>query len=296
MHPTPEATKPTRMVTNGRRAAIERIGMPRRDFGDLYHALLDGSWRRLAFCTLALYLGVNAVFAALYVAGGDVLENARAGSFEDAFFFSVQTMATIGYGKMAPRGMYANAIVALEALVGLLGFAMVTGIVFAKFARPTARVLWSKVAVVAPRDGVPSLMFRMANARKNQIVEAQLRLVLARSEKTLEGERVRRFYDLELSRSQTAIFALSWTAIHPITPKSPLHGETAASLAENRVEIIASLVGIDETFAQTVHARHSYLPDEIAFGARFVDVISDTPDGTRRIDYTQFHEIVPPAA
>src|SRR5262249_23589165 len=161
-----------------------------------------------------------------YLLLGHAIANARPGSFSDAFFFSVQTMATIGYGQMAPATFAAHVLVSVEAFVGLVGFAMVTGITFSKFSRPTARILFSNVAVVTQRDGVPCLMFRMANERGTSIVEAQAHVVLTRSETTLEGEKVRRFYDLKLLRQQNILFALSWTALHPITQESPFSGET----------------------------------------------------------------------
>jgi inward rectifier potassium channel len=164
---------------------------------------------------------------------------------------------------------------------------------FAKFSKPTARVLWSRVAVISEREGVPSLMVRMANERGNQIVEAQLRVVLARNEVTKEGERVRRFYDLPLVRDRTAIFALTWTAVHPITPQSPLAGMTPEALREAQAEIICSLMGIDETFSQTVHTRHSYVADELSWNSRFVDILTLNQEGKRTVDYTRFHDVQP---
>jgi inward rectifier potassium channel len=168
---------------------------------------------------------------------------------------------------------------------------MVTGLVFAKFSRPTARVLFSRRAVIAPHERVPSLMFRMANERNNTIVEAQIHVVLVRNETTAEGELMRRFHDLEMSRRQTALFVLSWTAIHPITPTSPLHGATPESLAAAEAEIVVSLLGLDEQFSQTVHARHRYAAADIVWNARLVDVLFR--DGRREIDYEHFHDVVP---
>ena len=272
---------------------IERVGIRRALTRDLYHLLLATTWPRLLALLLTLYLAGNCVFALGYLAGRDAIDNARPGSFSDAFFFSVQTMATIGYGKLAPRSLFAHALVTLETFVGLLGVAMTTGLIFAKFSRPTARVLFSRVAVVRPWNGIPSLMFRMANQRTNQIVEAELHVVMARDETTAEGESIRRFHDLELTRRQNAIFALSWTAVHTITERSPLYGASPESLAAAGAEIVVSLIGTDETFSQTVHARYSYVADEIVWNARFVDIISQLPDGRRRIDYTRFHTVIP---
>ena len=266
--------------------------------GDLYHLLLTSSWPRLMTLLAAAYVAMNALFAVGYVLEPDALENARPGSFADAFFFSVQTMATIGYGRMVPRTTLANVLVTLETMTGLLGLAMVTGLVFVKFSRPTARVLFSRVAVVGRRDGAPAFMFRMANERDNNIVEAQVHVALARQEITVEGESARRFYDLELVRRLNPIFPNTWTVVHPITESSPLRDATPASLDADEARIVVSVVGLDESYSQTVHARHTYVPANIVWNARFVDVVSREPDGAVRIDYSRFHDVVPmePAA
>lgn len=221
------------------------------------------------------------------------MENARPGSFLDAFFFSVQTMASIGYGVMHPRTTYAHTVVTIESFIGLLGLAITTGLVFARFSRPTARVLFSQVAVIIPHNGVPTLMFRAANKRGNQILEAQLQVSLLRDEISLEGEFMRRFYDLKLLRSRTSAFALSWTVMHPIDETSPLLGATTESLVEEETTITVSLTGLDETVSQTIHARHTYTAQDILWNMRFVDIVSWTPDGERYIDYTHFHDVEP---
>ncbi len=269
-----------------------QTGIIRRSIGDLYHFLSNCSWVYLLIIAMMAFVVANVVFAFAYLAGKDSIKNAHPGSFTDAFFFSVQTMMTIGYGTMAPQTLYANILVTFEAFTGLFGFALMTGLFFAKFSRPTARVLFSRVAVISVRDLVPSFMFRLANERGNRIVEAQLHAVLVRNETTAEGEFVRRFHDLELARSQNAIFFLSWTAIHPITEKSPLYGATAASLKAQEAEIVISMVGLDETFSQTVHARHAYPADKIVWNAHFADILRRLPDGRWMIDYTHFHDIV----
>ncbi len=272
-------------------SSLTLIGLDERRFADLYHYLLTAPWPLLLLIVIGAFATVNAIFAGAYMLDGGI-ENARRGSFADAFFFSVQTMATIGYGKMAPATLFANALTTIEAVTGLVGLAMVTGLVFAKFSRPTARVRFSRVAVISRRDGVPSLMFRMANVRGNRIMEATIHVVFARQEKTLEGEEVRRFYDLELSRYRNAIFVNSWTAIHPIVEGSPLYRESAQSLAEQDAEIIVSLVGLDETFSQTIHTRHSYGPEDLRWGARLADILHRAP-GASVIDYSSFDETVP---
>jgi inward rectifier potassium channel len=271
-----------------------KLGAAKRPLQDAYHFLLTSSWWVLFAMILAAYLGANAIFAVLYLVGGGV-EHAEPGSFRDAYFFSVQTMATIGYGKMAPVSTFANFLVALEALFGLVTFALATGLMFAKFSQPRARVLFSRFAVVSARDGVKSLMVRLANERTTGLVEAQLRLVLVRDETTQEGEPVRRFHTLSLARSSSAVFALSWTAIHPIDPASPMHGETPESLRNSRADIVASLIGIEEASGQTVHARHAWKGEDIRYDHRFGDILVLLPDGRRALDYTRFHEVEPVA-
>jgi inward rectifier potassium channel len=243
---------------------------------------------------VVIYLVLNSIFACLYLLDPHGLENAKPGAFLDDFFFSVQTMATIGYGKMTPLSVYTNALVTIEALVGMLSMAMATGLMFAKFSRPTARVVFSKNLLLTQRDGGPALVLRMANQRANQIVEATLRLIVLRDEITAEGERVRRINDLVLKRSTSAVFALSWTAYHPITPDSPLFGMTEEDVLKSGLNIMASLIGIDETFSQTVHARHTWFADEIVFGGTFKDVLQPGPDGKVILDYQHFHTVLPP--
>jgi inward rectifier potassium channel len=202
-------------------------------------------------------------------------------------------MATIGYGKMSPDSLLANIMVCVQALIGLIGLAMVTGLVFAKFSRPSARVRFSRVAIISNRDGIPSLQFRMANMRANRIVDVSARVVFARQEKTLEGEEMRRFYDLKLQRDRNALFIYSWTAIHPIAEDSPLNGVNKEAMEAASAEIIVSVIGLDETFAQTIHARYSYRARDILWGQRFVDILERGPSGTLSIDYTHFDDVIP---
>lgn len=280
-------------IVSNRRFDIVRKGLSHSKWRDPYHLLLTLNWTQFIGLTIVSYLVLNTLFALLYLAGGDCIKNARPGSFADAFFFSVQTMATIGYGAMYPQTDYANVLVSIEAFAGLLGVAMGTGLMFARFSRPTARVLFSRVAVIAPLNGVPTLIFRTANERRNQILEAQLGVSLLRDEITLEGEPMRRFYDLKLVRNQTRNFSLTWTVMHQIDESSPLYGMTPESLAQSQTDIVITLIGFDETVSQTVHARHYYITEEILFDRRFVDIFSIKQDGRRMIDYSRFHDVVP---
>jgi inward rectifier potassium channel len=273
---------------------IRRVGLARETWGDLYHFLIDKSWGRLLGLIAGVYIVANFAFAGLYLLGGNVISGAREGSFADAFFFSVQTLATIGYGTMSPATTYAHLLVTAEAFAGTLFAAVVTGLVFSKFSRPTSRVMWSDKAIITVRDGIPSLIIRVANVRANQIVEAQVRVALARNEKTKEGEPVRRFYDLSLVRDRNVMFVLSWTIIHPITETSPLYGMDSAALEAVGAQLILSLIGIDETFAQQVNARHAYDWRDIVWNHRFVDILREE-NGERIIDYSHFHDVEPDA-
>jgi len=270
------------------------VGLRRAPVADLYHSLITWSWTRLFATMGASYVLVIALFALVYLALGEgAIEHARLESFEDAFFFSFQTMATIGYGHLVPHGTAANLISVVQVMIGLAGTAVSTGLVFAKFARPTARVLFSRVAVLTAFDGQPALLFRVANERANQIVEAQLNVALLLDEETAEGEHVRRSYDLALRRDRSLLFSLTWLAVHPIGPGSPLHGLTPERLRAATATLIVSLTGLDEHLGQLVHARHVYAADELRFGHRFVDVIEVLPDGSRLIDYRRFHDVIP---
>lgn len=260
---------------------------------DPYHLMLTIPWTGfLAIITLA-YLATNALFALLYSLGGDCIANARPGSFLDKFFFSVHTLATIGYGDMYPKNAYANGIVTVEALVGIIGVAVLTGLAFARFSRPTARVLFSRVAIIAPYDGLPTLKFRAANRRRNQILEAQMRVYLMRDEINADGQFIRRIHDLQLHRTQTPSFALTWLALHTINESSALYGMTSEDLVQTNSAIAVTLSGIDETVTQVVNARHLYSANEVVWNSRFVDVIYHTSDGHRYIDYKYFHDVEP---
>lgn len=294
--------KPWRLLERDGTFNVARVcrGFPLLRATDLYHSLLRASWRRILAAIAALYMLVNALFATAYVSCGEgALEGTRrhdlAGRFVEAFFFSVQTFSTIGYGRIAPDGLAANVIVTVEALTGLLGLALATGLLFARFSRPTARVLFSNVAIIASHDGEPSFLFRMANERRNQIVDATVSVSLSRNEMTAEGQGFRNFYDLSLERRRSPFFALSWTVVHPIDAKSPLAGATRESLREAEAEILVSLIGTDDTFAQTVHARFSYIADDILWGGTFTDMLSRTVGGLIEMNTDRIHDVIGPA-
>lgn len=273
--------------------AIVDRGRKTTPFEDSYHQVLTAPWWRFFLGVVGVFLAANAAFALFYLAAPGSVQGARDGSFEDAFFFSVQTMATIGYGTMAPATLYAHVLVTIEALTGVLGMALVTGLTFAKFSRPTARVLFSRWIVVGKRDGRDVMMFRMGNWRRNMILEANLRVILLVEEVTAEGHTMRRPLDLALVTKNTAMFSMTWTAMHVIDETSPFHGAGALEkLRAQKGEIFLVLNGLDETFAQPVYARQNFQLEDIVWGAHFADVLTVEPDGTRVIDYGRFHDVV----
>jgi inward rectifier potassium channel len=284
--------QPLRTFPVGREPSLVRRVNERGPRGlDSYLHLLTMPWSAFFAVLAAVFLAFNLAFALLFLAERSGIANARPGSFADAFFFSVQTMATIGYGQMYPQTLYANLLVTLEVLLGMTILALATGLIFARFSRPTARIVFSRVAVVAPHNGVPTLMFRAGNQRHNRILEAQVTVAMLREEVTTEGERVRRFHDLRLSRAKTPMFALTWTIMHAIDENSPLYGATAERLKTEQAEIVVMLIGLDETFVQTIHARHSYAAEEILWNRRFTDILARLDDGTRVVDFQRFHDV-----
>ena len=271
---------------------VKVIGAQHLYFRDAYHAFLRITWRAALALIVAFYLGLNALFALAYMASDGVV-NAAHGSFSDAYFFSIQTMGTIGYGAMYPKGPIANGLVILESVSGLLITAVVTGLVFAKFSHPTARLVFCQTAVISPMEGVPTLMFRVGNQRSNQIIDTHIRVVLMRTELTKEGTTFYRMHDLVLTRERSPALTRSVTVMHPITPKSPLYGQSPESIRKAEVEISISVMGLDDTSYQPVHAQCTYGDASIAWGARLADILSEDAAGTVTLDLRKFHDIVP---
>lgn len=273
---------------------ITRIGLQRSVWNDLFHTLLTLHRRGFTLLLFGSYFVVNLCFAVLYLLGGDCIQGARPGSLLDAFEFSVQTFATIGYGVLSPSTTYAHMLVAMEALTGILYSALATGLLFARFSRPTARVMFSQYATVGLYHGAPTLTYRVANGRFNQIVEANVHIRLSRMDTSPEGLVARRLYDLKLVRDTNPIFALSWSIFHVIDPESPLFGQTPESLEAAQAMLIIGLTGTDETVAATVHARKNLLWDQVLWNHRYVDILQgNAASGTMTVDYTKFHATVP---
>ncbi|RZF27596.1 Inward rectifier potassium channel [Paraburkholderia sp. UYCP14C] len=267
-------------------------GMPTPIWQDLYHRALGVRWPVFFVSLGLLFLLLNTVFAALYMLGDAPIANQFPKGFGGAFFFSVETLATVGYGDMHPQTVYAHWIATLEIFVGMSSIALATGLIFARFSRPHAKIMFARYAVIRPIDGRMTLMVRSANARQNVIAEARARLRIMRQETSVEGYTLRKLYDLALVRDQHPVFKLGWTLMHIIDEASPLFGEDAESLKGRDVSLLLTLEGIDESTSQTMQARHMWNCEQIVWQHRFVDIMSER-DGVSHIDYAHFDEIVP---
>jgi inward rectifier potassium channel len=264
----------------------------------LYHWLLTMTWWKFLSVVTLSYITINVIFATAYMmCGPDALENsvnANLGNgFRRAFFFSVETFATIGYGNIAPVGLAPNILMMLESLFGLMTFALATGLLFARFSRPTAQIIFSKSAIMAPYRDITAFEFRITNARRNQIIELGAEVLFARFEED-GGRSVRRFYPLALERERVTFFPLSWTIVHPVNETSPIYGLTPEDMLRSNGEFLILLTGIDETFSQTVHARSSYQATEVVWNAKFGDVFNRRADAeTLTIDVRRLDIIEP---
>ncbi|MCA9735736.1 MAG: potassium transporter [Deferribacteres bacterium] len=268
---------------------VTRTGLPFAKFLNTYHTLIAMHWGIFHITLIVAYLGINLLFAALYMlAGHEALSGIHSvslpGRFLEIFFFSVQTFTTVGYGHITPVTTLANLIATAESFAGLLGFALATGLLFARFSRPTAEILFSENALVSPYKGITGLMFRISNARRNQLVDLSVRLILSRFEVDAHGNRKRQFHNLELERDQVAFFPLTWTIVHPINETSPLQGLNATDVAESEAEVLILLSAFDETFSTTVHTRSSYQWDEIVWGKKFVNLFELGKNGEMSVD------------
>ncbi len=268
------------------------VGARAHPLRDAYHGILRLGWGPLLLGIAATVLLLNVVFALLYLACGGVA-GVAAGSFKDAFFFSVQTFGTIGYGAMYPVTGMANTVMTIESVVGLIATALVTGIVFARFSQSTGQLVFSDKAVISPMNGVPTLAFRVGNDRASTVFEARVRASIIVTEKTSEGMTFYRLRDLVLSRDNSMALARSWTVMHPIDEKSPLYGATPESCVKDEVELTVTVVGTDDTSLQPVHGRARYLTSDIIWGARLADVLTELPNGKIQLDVGNFDTIVP---
>jgi len=248
---------------------VFKSGLDWRD-SNLYLYLIEAPWPRFFLIILAGFLLLNAGFAALYLASGAELVSTDTGlnRYSNAFFFSVHTLTTVGYGDIYPRGFWPNFLSAIEAMIGLLAFALATGLLFGRFSKPSARLKFTDNMVIAPYKGITSLQFRLANKRKNVLMELEAR-ILFMTVRRGDGPPTCDYADLELERRNIYFLPLSWTVVHPIDANSPLFGLTAEDLAKKEAEFLILVRAFDDTFSQTVHARFSYRHDEIVWNAKF---------------------------
>ena len=258
---------------------------------DPYHMVLNLSWPRFFAGLVLVFILVNLLFGAAYWLLPGSVVNARESNFSDYFFFSIETLATVGYGNMSPASLMGHAVASIEILTGMVGVAITTGLVFVRFSKPTARILFSDHAIIRDFDGARFLMLRMANERYNRIVEASATLSFIRFEINQQGESFVKIHDLNLVRQRTPVFALTWTLMHKVDERSPLFGLEEEQLTAAHCRILVSVTGHDETVAASVYAEKSYEAQDVMFDGRFVDILKLTPDGDRVVDMTRFHDI-----
>jgi inward rectifier potassium channel len=261
-------------------------------FTDFYHMVVKTTWPRFLASFAAVFLAINLLFGWLYFLQSNSIAGLQGIGFLEYFFFSVQTLATIGYGSMYPQSIYGHVLVTIESMVGLLGVGMFAALAFAKISLPRSRVVFSNTAVVGVFDGQPALMFRMANERNNRIIGAQVELSLFIQETTREGHGMRRIYDLHLVRDHTPMLALTWLVIHPIDEKSPLSKLNIEKLADSNFALVATISGLDETVSQTIHSNHIYTYEDIRWNHRFADLYQTNELGEKYIDQTLIHDTV----
>lgn len=274
---------------------VRREGLPFFESLHLYHSLLTMSWLKFHLFIFAAYLAINALFGGIYLLIGlDSLTGVAGSSlydrFLEAFFFSVQTFTTVGYGHITPRGVVPNMVATIDSFVGLLSFALATGLLFARFSRPTTKIIFSRTAIIAPYRGITGFEFRIANIRKTELIDVEARVIYSRLE-DIDGKMLRRFYELPLERSKVAFFPLHWTIVHPIDEESPLYGETREDFQRSESEFFIQLTAYAETFSQTVHTRSSYRFDEVIWGAKFSNIFQEKKNGIARIDLSNLHQI-----
>ena len=272
---------------------VETLGLNQGFWGDLYHRAMTVSWPAFFGSAAALFIALNAVFGFLYSLGHDPIANAAQNGPLAYFYFSIETLATVGYGDMHPQTNYGHLIATIEIFTGMSFLAVMTGLIFARFSRPRARFIFANNAVIAHHEGQQTLIIRVANARHNAISRANARLWIIRVERTKEGEQLRRFYELKLDRNDHPIFALSWNLFHFIDKDSPLYGLTASDLAEADALLVLNVSGNDDSSAQQLHARRVYSWRDIRWHHRYKDITSVSPQGRVLLDYTKFHDTVP---
>jgi inward rectifier potassium channel len=279
------------MVRLGNREVVTE-GLQLSFWADISHRCMTASWPAFIGGAAFVFTAFNAVFAFLYWLGDHPITNVPAGQYIDYLYFSIETLSTAGYGDMHPQTHYGHFIATIELVTGIFSMSLMTGLIFARFSRPSARLLFADRAVISDHEGRPTLMVRLANERHNIIANANARLWLFKNGVSKEGMAYRRFYELPLLRSESPALALSWTLFHVIDQHSPLHDLNAADLEAVNAGLGLVVSGYDDVAAQTVHARKSYEYTEMLFGHRYAEILRTMDDGRLRIDYSRFHETI----
>ena len=270
--------------------SVVTVGLKQSPWADFYHTSMVVSWPRFLIALAASFVALNFVFAALYALGRDPVANARPGEFSDLFFFSVETLSTTGYGDMHPQSFYGHIVATVEIFVSLVATAAGTGLIFARFSRPRARLIFARNPVVARHDGVDTLMLRVVNARDSFISETTAKLWMLGPAVSAEGRRFTGFVPMRLTKSENPAFAMSWTLFHPLDEASPIYGRSPEDLIADDVHFIVSLSGLDDTSSQSVHARQVCKAADVRWGHEFIDMISRDEAGHRHIDFSKVHE------
>jgi inward rectifier potassium channel len=271
---------------------IETLGLSQGFWGDLYHRSMIVYWPVFFGSAAAIFVALNAIFGFLYSLGHEPIANAAENGALAYFYFSIETLATVGYGDMHPQTNYGHLIATVEIFTGMSFLAVMTGLIFARFSRPRARFVFANIAVISRHEGRQALMIRTANARHNTISRATARLWLIRAERSMEGDQLRRFYELKLDRSEHPMFVLSWMLFHIIDKESPLYGATASDLEDGDALLVLNVGGLDDSSAQQLYARHVYSWRDIRWQHRYRDITSVSPQGRFLLDYTKFHDVV----
>jgi inward rectifier potassium channel len=285
----PRRTPNAHIVVLGGREVIAK-GLRLNFWADISHRCMTASWPAFIAGAVLVFVGFNAVFAILYWIGDQPISNVPGDRYIDYLYFSIETLSTAGYGDMHPQTHYGHFVAAVELFTGIFSMSLMTGLIFARFSRPNARLLFADHPVISSHDGKPTLMVRFANERHNVIGNATARLWMLKNIVSTEGQSLRRFYELPLVRNEHPALALSWTLYHVLDEESPLYGLNAEDLEAASVSLMVVVSGYDVVAAQTVHARKSYDHFDIRFGQRYADILDTSEDGRLRIDYGKFHE------
>ncbi|RMC95937.1 potassium channel protein [Aquitalea palustris] len=286
-----QGSRVRQLEVGGRIIHVHRL--PLRLAHDIYHVSMTMSWPQFYVAIGLLFCVLNLLFASLYQLMPGSIANQFPADFRGAFFFSVETLATVGYGDMHPQTVYAHVVSMLEIFIGMMSLALVTGVTFARFSLPRSRIVFSRHPVIRPMDGQQVLMLRAANARQNVIVDAQAQLHMLLNTVSSEGTRLRRLHDLKLQRQHHPMFVLSWTLMHVIDAHSPLYGRSVEELAQLQAGFILSISGSDEITRQAMASRHIFQHEDIRWNYQYKDLLYTDEHGEDHVDFGLLHEISP---